>query len=551
MLMTSLELVFTFKGWGLPCELDFTEFSLDYENLKNFPTPLALCEFSFRAIRMTSKFGAFFDMESASVAVRGPAPIHYKDTIPTPNAIELDEISWGAHYNGSNTPGEGYQSPHSGAQTPRFDTEFTISRPPTPKQSGAANIALSWSNPPKNKWRVLSCCLVLFGNGMNDSAPGALLPSMEKHYNIGYAVVSLIFVSQAAGFILSAFFNDAILNRLGRAKSLMLAELLIVFGYIVVVCTPPFAVAVTAYLIVGFGYSVGLALINVFCANLADSTVVLGVANGFYGLGGVVGPIIATSMVSHGLSWSRYYLITLGLRSLVVGIVGLAFWNYEKETPTNLLDALERTASRRAALDAGEPTTRQLFAQSLKNRITIMGALFVFAYQGAEVSISGWVISFLINYRHGDPAQVGYVTAGFWGGITLGRFTLSHAASLIGEKRFVYGLGIGAIAFQTLVWLIPNIIGDAVAVAFLGLLLGPIAPCCMVMFLRLLPRRLQTTSISFVSSAGSSGGAVAPFLTGLLAQAVGTYVLHPVCIGLFVVMLSCWFLLPKVERREE
>jgi fucose permease len=500
---------------------------------------------------MSAQFGASIDIESAPVIVEGPPAVYHKDNIPAPSPIELDEFVWGPGYTRLNVPIEGTQTPKSGTQTPLFNNEFTISRPPTPRQYGAADIALSWSNPPKNRWRVLSCCLVLFGNGMNDSAPGALLPSMERDFRIGYALVSLVFVAQAAGFILSAFFNDTILNRLGRAKTLMLAELLMIVGYVMVVCTPPFPVVVTAYLFVGFGYSIGLALINVFCANLADSTVVLGVSNGFYGIGGIVGPIIATAMVSHGLNWSRYYLITLGLRVFLALFVGLAFWNHEKEAPNQLLDALERTASRRAALEAGEPTTRQLFAQALRNRVTTIGALFVFAYQGAEVAISGWVISFLISYRQGDPAQVGYVTAGFWGGITLGRFTLSHAATMIGEKRFVYGLGIGAIAFQLLVWLIPNVIGDAVAVAFLGLLLGPVAPCSITLFLRLLPRRLQTTSISFISSAGSSGGAVAPFLTGLLAQKYGTYVLHPVCIGLFFLMLGCWWLLPTVEKREE
>jgi hypothetical protein len=40
-------------------------------------------------------------------------------------------------------------------------------------------------------------------------------------------------------------------------------------------------------------------------------------------------------------------------------------------------------------------------------------------------------------------------------------------------------------------------------------------------------------------------------LPGLLAQAVGTYVLHPVCIGLFVVMLICWFVLPRVREQTE
>jgi hypothetical protein len=40
-------------------------------------------------------------------------------------------------------------------------------------------------------------------------------------------------------------------------------------------------------------------------------------------------------------------------------------------------------------------------------------------------------------------------------------------------------------------------------------------------------------------------------MTGLLAQAVGTWVLHPVCIVLFMLMLGCWLALPKVNKREE
>jgi hypothetical protein len=75
--------------------------------------------------------------------------------------------------------------------------------------------------------------------------------------------------------------------------------------------------------------------------------------------------------------------------------------------------------------------------KALKSKTLILGALFIFAYQGAEVSISGWVISFLIATRHGSPPAVGYVTSGFWGGITLGRFLLSHPAHKVGEKIFI------------------------------------------------------------------------------------------------------------------
>lgn len=73
----------------------------------------------------------------------------------------------------------------------------------------------------------------------------------------------------------------------------------------------------------------------------------------------------------------------------------------------------------------------------------------------------------------------------------------------------------------------------------------------MTMFMRSTPRKIQTMSMGFLSSAGSSGGAVAPFTTGLIAQAAGTFVLHPICIFLFLFMEMCWFTVPKTSKRME
>lgn len=332
----------------------------------------------------------------------------------------------------------------------------------------------------------------------------------------------------------------------------MVGEIILMVGFSMILSAPAFGVVIAAFLFVGFGYAIGLALSNVFCSNLANSTVILGCAHGSYGIGGIIGPIIATSMVTHGIVWSRYYTIVLGVRFLCFVFAGAAFWAYEEEAPTQLLTALEQTASRQLAAEANEqPSKLHLLKEALKSRVTIIGALFIFAYQGAEVSTSGWVISFLINYRDGDPAKIGYVTAGFWGGITVGRFVLTHVAHRVGERLSVFLLVISSICVQLLVWLVPNIIGDAVAVALLGLLLGPVYPCAQTIFSRLLPRKLQTVSVGFIGSAGSSGGAVAPFTTGLLAQAVGTFVLHPICIALYVAMIAGWACIPRVGKRRE
>ncbi|KAI9852340.1 MAG: hypothetical protein M1838_001045 [Thelocarpon superellum] len=317
----------------------------------------------------------------------------------------------------------------------------------------------------------------------------------DQWIHIGYANVSLVFVANASGYISAAFVTDAIRGRLGQAMTLMIAQTLLVAGFFGL----------------GFGLAMGLALNNVFVANLANNMLMLGMFHGSYG-------IEERSRLSSQRPLSR------------------------------TASARERTASQRSARDPSRVQVRQ---QALRNQITVLGALFIFAYQGAEVSISGWVISFLISYRNGNPADVGYVTAGFWRGITAGRFLLVDPARRIGEKSFVAAVVVASAAFQLLVWLVPNVIGDAVAVAIVGLLLGPVYPAATAVFTRHLGRRVQTSAIGFISAMGSSGGAFAPFATGLGSQLAGTWILHPVCVALYAGMEVTWFLLLRSRKRTE
>ncbi|KAL5115088.1 hypothetical protein ACEQ8H_007003 [Pleosporales sp. CAS-2024a] len=501
---------------------------------------------------MSNPLHSLFDIHPAS-QVASPPPTYQKSTKQAPQSlrdvailpdIELDQFT---PSKGQRTPG--YATP-LGAQTPKTPAELETSTPPHYKRDDAVGLMRTWNNPAMTKWRILSCCLIYFANGMNDSVVGALIPYMESWYHISYSIVSLVFVGNALGSILAAFFTDTILSKVGRAKTLVFGDLMQLAAYIILVCTPPYPLVVISFFLLGYGAAINLALNNVYCANTHPSSVILGLAHGSYGVGGIVAPIAGTALVSHGILWSRFYFLAIGLRVCCIGFAAWAFWSYKEDSEPTLLTALEATSSRQAADKEAVSKLKQL-KRALKSRVTIFGALFIFAYQGAEVSISGWIISYLIKYRDGDPATFGYVTAGFWGGITLGRFVLTHAAPWIGEKKFVVMLTIGTFALQLLAWLIPNIIGNAVAVCLLGLLLGPVYPCAQTIFSRTLPRKLQNTAIGFIGGAGSSGGAVAPFTTGILAQATGTWVLHPVCLCLYTAMMACWFALPKVHKRTE
>ncbi len=63
---------------------------------------------------------------------------------------------------------------------------------------------------------------------------------MEKTYHIGYAVVSIIFVATAVGFILSSLFTDSMNKKLGAAKTLAVAEALKVIAYSLIAPVLPY-----------------------------------------------------------------------------------------------------------------------------------------------------------------------------------------------------------------------------------------------------------------------------------------------------------------------
>lgn len=481
---------------------------------------------------------------------------------PQPSLRDPNTSHWDSHHHNPESLSEAGLKSMPSIRKPRLETPdkpvvMSNLELGTPKHSRSQSQAASpepteivqrWNSPSRNKYRLLSCFLLSFSNGLNDSGPGAFIPYLQKQYSIGYGVTSLIFVSGAIGCISAVFLIDFLVSRLGRSKAMAFTQLLMLSGNLMIVFGPPFPLVVTGFFLNGISMALNLAIGNVFVSNLADSTAMLGYYHGSYGIGGTVGPLIATAIASSGRQWSYYYFINTALS--VVNLV-LSFWSfrgYESEPDHELSTALDREAR---VAEGRSHSTIALLWEAARHRTTLLGSLFIFAYQGAEVSISGWVISFLISYRGGDPARVGYVTAGFWGGITFGRFALGKAAHRIGEKRCVVWLTVGAALLELLVWLTPNVIGEAVALAMVGVLLGPIYPCSAHVLSRLLPRRLHMASFSCMAAVGNSGGAIAPFMVGIIAQSSGTWVLHPICIALFLLMEICWLSLPRVEKKGE
>lgn len=83
------------------------------------------------------------------------------------------------------------------------------------------------------------------------------------------------------------------------------------------------------------------------------------------------------------------------------------------------------------------------------------------------------------------------------------------------------------IRLEVAIWLIPSLIENAIAVAVVGLLPGPMFPILTNHSTTILPRWLITDCAGYITGAGQAGSAVLPFLTGPLASKFGVASLQP------------------------
>lgn len=169
---------------------------------------------------------------------------------------------------------------------------------------------------------------------------------------------------------------------------------------------------------------------------------------------------------------------------------------------------------------------------------------------GIEVGLGGWIITFMQRVRRASPYSAGLSGTGFWTGMTVGRAGLGFLTERYGERLCVTVYLFCALALQLIFWLVPRFLVSAVAVAFLGVFLGPMFPGCVMIATKLLPKRMHVSALGFAMALGGTGGTVFPFIIGAIASSKGVKVLQPVILALIVCVAILWLSFPRIKKRE-
>ncbi|KAF8306093.1 MFS general substrate transporter [Clavulina sp. PMI_390] len=377
----------------------------------------------------------------------------------------------------------------------------------------------------------VAMCVPMFLNGWTDASAGPLLPRLQAHYEIGYIVVSMIFVANCIGAITAALTNMWLTTRFGLGITVALAAAAHCLSYAIQATKPPFPLMAISFAINGFGEGLFEAQTNGLVALLpTNPNAKLSFMHGLYGVGAFASPLIATQFSNMPTNWHRYYLVSLGLGLAALGIL---LWVTRLKHQDALLHEI--------GVHPEEDTNRApLIRQVMELKIVHIMAAFILFYVGMEVTVGGWTVTFMQRTR-GAGSGAGYVSSGFFGGVAVGRMGLIWVNRKVGLQRVIYIYSLAAIALELTVWFVPSLYENAVAVAFVGVVIGPFYPIAMRVTSVLVPRRALAGAIGWISCVGRIGSAAFPFAFALMASKA----------TLLSCLLGIWFLVPSIQQRTD
>ena len=355
--------------------------------------------------------------------------------------------------------------------------------------------------------------------GIAESGLGVVLPSILITYDLTPASVGWLFVSQISGFVLAALSSSLIRSRLGLAPLLCLAASALTLALLIYALAALWPVMVAAGLLLGLGIGLIDAGINTYIMEDTDSGHLIGSLHGFYGVGALAGPALATTLLALGLDWRQVYLALAGIVSLLlVAVVGILLLRYAPMTQR------PEKSSHGALRHLG---------RSLHHPAVLLSGLLLLIYVGTEAAIGNWAYAVQTIARQTPALTAGYSVSAYWLGLTVGRFGLSYGLRHLGANRVItYALSLLLLSLLAW-WLLP---AQWLSLPLIGFALAPIFPATIWLIPTRVPKALVPAAISFATSAASLGAALVPSTSGWVASWAGLGVIPPLMLPLAIAL---------------
>ncbi len=342
------------------------------------------------------------------------------------------------------------------------------------------------------------CCMAMAVYGVAMSVLGVVLVGISNELSLTLADSALIISTNFFGFLIFVFVGGTIAERYGKVRILKIALAGVAFFALA------FAVSrhihlmfVLIFFLGGFGgtiESIGSSLIAL--VNAEHSSRYVNLAQIFLCAGAVMGPIVSAVFISYGIGWQKAY----GLIAFLALLCLLLFLNVKNENPST------HERLRWVQLKEIGQNTRFLFI-----------CLCMFLYTGTEVSVWGWLSTFLTSEANLTLLSSGVVTGMFFLSMMLGRLICGKLLKYFHVTTVTIALACISFASIIAISFIRSEVLMFFAVCILGLSLASLYPFILSIGGKMLS---STLGYALLVGTGGVGTVVVPWLVGVIGNAV-------------------------------
>src|SRR5688572_18573186 len=216
---------------------------------------------------------------------------------------------------------------------------------------------------------------------MTTDSVGIIIPEVIRTFGLSLTAAGTFQYATMAGIALSALLLGQLADRLGRRPTIVAGLVLFAAACFLLAAGDSFVAFAVLLGLSGVAIGVfktgALALIGDISTSSAQHTAIMNTAEGFFGVGAIIGPAILARLLANGLPWTWLYVVA---GSVCVALIVLALLvKYPEAAPP-------AGAGFRGSGDA------------MKNPYVLAFSAAAFLYVGVEAAVYVWMPTLLAGY---------------------------------------------------------------------------------------------------------------------------------------------------------
>ncbi len=333
-------------------------------------------------------------------------------------------------------------------------------------------------------------------SGVLAIASGIIVSLLRDRFAFSYGLTGTMVSVMNVGNMLALLAAGFLPARIGERASALLLGSGFALGYLLMALTGNPALLLLSFLLVGISKGSTANQCTVLVGrNAADRPKSVILMNAWYALGALLCPFLVAG-------FGR-----LGAIAPMLGLSGAGVFFFLMLLSLNL-------PGKGQGVEAGRPRDRRAF---LRSPLFIVLSLLLFCQNGAEYTVSGWLVTYYKNERILADSLASYTVTVQWFSTLVLRLLLARFSRGANTGRRLTVMGLCLTAAYVLLIRMRSPLGALTALALFSGSIAGVYP----MAVAAVGKMMSSESIGVMLSFAGLGGIVFPWLVGAVADAAG------------------------------